>query len=273
MRRLFLKNRTITTELPAFVMGIVNVTPDSFWSGSRGDAERALSLVADGADILDIGGESTRPGSDYVSAEEEVRRIVPVIEEIRRKSDVPISVDTRKKSVMEAALAAGADMLNDISALEDDPEMASFCAASGIPVVLMHKRGLPSDMQDDTAYTDVFSEVDAYLSARVQVALDAGIPAEKIIVDPGVGFGKDTAGNAALIKNAGVLCGGKYMVLMALSRKSCIGQMTGRAVEERLAGTLAADLVSIMGGAGMVRVHDVRETVDTLKVLGYINRQ
>ena len=273
IREIVFADRTITTERPAFVMGIVNATPDSFWQESRGAVDRALQLIDEGADILDVGGESTRPGAEYIAADEEIRRVIPVIQGIRKHSDIPISVDTRKSAVLRAALDAGADMLNDISALEDDPEMASFCAASGIPVVLMHKRGLPSDMQDDTAYTDVFSEVDAYLSARVQVALDAGIPAEKIIVDPGVGFGKDTAGNAALIKNAGVLCGGKYMVLMALSRKSCIGQMTGRAVEERLAGTLAADLVSIMGGAGMVRVHDVRETVDTLKVLGYINRQ
>ena len=267
-----LADRTIETSLPAFVMGIVNANGDSFWEESRGGLERALRLVDEGADILDVGGESTRPGSDYVSADEEIRRVVPVVEAVRKRSSVPISVDTRKYEVMKAAYEAGADILNDISALEDDDRLASFAAEKKIPVVLMHKRGRPSDMQSNTFYEDVFSEVDAYLSARAEYALSKGIAAEKIIVDPGVGFGKDTDGNFNLVARAGELCGGKYPVLMALSRKSCLGQVTGREVGERLAGTLAADLLSVLYGSSMVRVHDVKETVDTLKILSVVEK-
>lgn len=270
MQTFALKNRQITTELPAFVMGIVNVTPDSFWCESRGGAEHALELIEQGADILDIGAESTRPGSAYVSAEEEIRRMIPVIEEIRKHSDIPISVDTRKKIVMEKALEAGADILNDISALEDDPEMAAFCAETDIPVILMHKRGIPVNMQNNGKYEDVFEEVSSYLEGRAEFAVKSGIRPERIVVDPGIGFGKDFDANVMLIKKTGELCHGKYPVLMALSRKSCIGQMTGREVQDRLSGTLAADLVSVMNGALMVRVHDVKETVDTLQVLRYI---
>jgi len=270
MQKLLLKDREIYTELPAFVMGIVNVTPDSFWAESRGGAEHAMELIRQGADIIDIGAESTRPGSAYVSAEEELSRIIPVIQEIRRTSDIPISVDTRKKSVMEKAVECGADILNDISALEDDPDMARFCASSGIPVILMHKRGTPVNMQANGVYTDAFSEVNSYLEDRAEYAIKNGISADKIIVDPGIGFGKDLDANIALIKDAGKLCSGKYPVLMALSRKSCIGLMTGRKVQDRLSGTLAADLLAVMSGASMVRVHDVKETVDTLQILRYI---
>ncbi|HBB42124.1 MAG TPA: dihydropteroate synthase [Treponema sp.] len=262
-----LADRIITTERPAFVMGIVNATPDSFYSESRGGADRALSLVDEGADIIDIGGESTRPGSEYVSAEEEIERIVPVIEAVRKKSSVPISVDTRKCEVMKAARKAGADILNDVSALEDDSLMASYAASEKIPVVLMHKRGIPSTMQEKTSYKDVFADVDAYLSSRVRYAVSNGISPEKIIVDPGVGFGKGLRENAALIARAGSLCGGKYPVLMALSMKTCIGQMTGKDTEDRLIGTVAANLLSVVKGASLVRVHDVGSCIESLDVL------
>ena len=262
-----LADRFIETELPAFVMGIVNANGDSFWKESRGGLERAMSLVSDGADILDIGGESTRPGSEYVDADEEIRRVVPVIEAIRKESDIPISVDTRKFEVMKAAFDAGADILNDISALEDDERLASFAAEKKIPVILMHKRGIPTDMQSNTAYSNVLSDVGKYLSDRAEYAISKGIEPRKIIVDPGVGFGKDTKGNFALIKGCGKLCGGKYPVLMALSRKSCIGNVTGREVQDRLSGTITADILSVMSGAFMLRVHDVKETVDSLKIL------
>ncbi|MDE5898400.1 MAG: dihydropteroate synthase, partial [Treponemataceae bacterium] len=270
MISLRLRDRTVGTDRPAFVMGIVNATPDSFWDKSRGGAEHALRLIDEGADILDVGGESSRPGSAYVDAAEEVRRIVPVIEAIRRRSAVPISVDTRKKEVLAAALDAGADMLNDISALEDDAEIGPFAAAAGIPVVLMHKRGTPDTMQDDARYADAFAEVDGFLRRRAAYAESLGIPPDKIIVDPGIGFGKELAANVALIGRCGQLCGGRYRVLMALSRKSCIGEMTGRPVGERLAGTLAADMLSVLAGAQLVRVHDVAPAVDTLSVMGYI---
>jgi dihydropteroate synthase len=270
MKTLVLRDRTVTTQNPAFVMGIVNATPDSFYSGSRGGGDLALQLIDDGADVLDIGGESSRPGAEYVGADEEIKRIIPVLRAVRRHSQIPVSVDTRKKAVMEAALNEGADILNDISALEDDRELAPFAAAAGIPVILMHKRGIPAIMQKNTSYGDVFAEVSGYLDARASYALSQGIAPEKIIVDPGIGFGKDLAANTELIRSCGKLCGGKYNVLMALSRKTCIGEMTGRKTEDRLAGTLAADIVSVLNGAFMVRVHDAAAAADTMKVLAHL---
>ena len=271
MKSLLLANRTVTTSLPAFVMGIVNVTPDSFFEKSRGGLENALRLIDEGADILDIGGESTRPGSEYVDAQEEIRRIIPVIEGIRKVSDIPISVDTRKFEAMKAAFESGADVLNDISALEDDERLASFCAETKIPVILMHKRGNPSTMQKNTVYENIFDEVNDYLKKRVEFALSSGIARDKIWLDPGIGFGKDVKGNFELIRRQGELCEGKYPVLMALSRKTCIGEVTGRKVEDRLSGTLAADLISVQKGASMIRVHDVKEAVDTMKILAALN--
>ena len=270
MKKLVLRDRTVETKLPAFVMGIVNATPDSFFDKSRGGAESALRIIEEGADVLDIGGESTRPGSGYVSAEEEIRRVVPVIEAVRKHSDIPISVDTRKFSVMKAAFEAGADILNDISALEDDSNLAPFCAKESLPVILMHKRGIPSNMQADTVYTDIFSEVDSYLKSRVESAFAAGIEEDKIWLDPGIGFGKDVKGNFELMRRCASLAGGKYPVLMALSRKSCIGAVTGREVHERLSGTLTAGILSVLHGASMIRVHDVKEAVDSLKILSAV---
>lgn len=271
MAQLHLRKRTLDAPLGVFVMGVINATKDSFWEESRGGIERVQRLIAEGADILDIGGESSRPGSAYVSADEETARIIPLIQAVRRISDIPISVDTRKASVMQAALEAGADILNDISALEDDAALPELAAQAEIPVILMHKRGTPKTMQQNTAYRDVFSEVDRYLTARIAFAEQRGIKKEKIFVDPGIGFGKDTAGNAALIRRCGQLCGGKYPVVMALSRKSFIGDVTGRIAAERLAGTIAANLVAVQNGAKIIRAHDVKEAVDSLKVLRYIS--
>lgn len=265
-----LADRVVTTDRPAFVMGIVNATPDSFFAESRGSADRALRLIDEGADMLDIGGESTRPGADYVDADEEIRRIVPVLRAVRRHSPIPVSVDTRKSVVLRAALDEGADMLNDVSALEDDAQSAAVAARAEIPVILMHKRGVPAIMQQNTAYGDVFAEVDAYLRGRVHYALGRGIADNKIIIDPGIGFGKDAGANGTLIRRCGQLCGGRYPVLMALSRKSVIGDLTGRAAEGRLAGTLAANMLAVIAGASLLRVHDVKETVDALAVLGGI---
>ena len=266
MLELNLSNRKISTKRPAFVMGIVNCTPDSFFPGSRGGVELAKRQIECGADIIDIGGESTRPGTSYLDAEEEISRMSPVIKAVRQFSDIPISVDTRKLSVMKAAFEAGADILNDVSALEDDPQLAEFAASTGMPVMLMHKRGIPETMQNCTEYADVFNEVSTYLEERARFALECGVKSDRIIVDPGIGFGKDLKANAVLIARCGELCGGKYPVLMALSRKSCIGQMTGAAVGERLSGTIAADLFAVAKGASFVRVHDVKECVDSLAV-------
>lgn len=269
VKKLELKDRVIYSKLSAFVMGIVNATPDSFWKDSRGGIDKALKLIDEGADLLDIGGESSRPGSDYVSEEEEIKRIVPLIKEIRKVSDIPISVDTRKYNVFKAALENGADILNDISALEDDKKLVSYVAENDVPVILMHKRGIPSVMQDNTDYSNIFEEVNSYLINRAEYAEKNGVSSNKIILDPGIGFAKDLKGNVELIKKCGKLGNGKYNVLMALSRKTCIGEITGKTVEERLAGTLSANLISVINGAFMVRVHDVTETVDSLKILGY----
>ncbi|MBE6350335.1 MAG: dihydropteroate synthase [Spirochaetaceae bacterium] len=277
---IYFSKRIVTTDLPAFVMGILNATPDSFYAGNRGTGkkkdwlqfltDKALKMIASGVDILDIGGESTRPGSNYVDATEEIARIIPLIKEIRKFSDCPISIDTRKKIVLEAALDAGADMLNDVSALEDDELMASFVAAKNIPVVLMHKRGIPAGMQENTSYEDVVAEVCTYLQSRVAFALSAGIKKEKIILDPGIGFGKDLSGNISLIKNMKKISeNGKFHSIMALSRKRCIGEMCQQDVDNRLFGTLAANLVSVCNGATILRVHDVAETIDVLKVLQF----
>lgn len=260
--------KTISTEKPAFIMGILNVTPDSFWKESRGGVEQALKLIEQGADILDIGGESTRPGFTEVPAEEEIARIVPVIKEIRKSSDVVISVDTRKASVLRAAVEAGADVLNDVSALEDDIDMADVAAELGVGVVLMHR--FSGDEQSRVSSSDVVGEVSAYLEKQVEYAVNHGIDKNQIIVDPGIGFGKTFEENITLIKDTDKLCKGKYPVLMALSRKRCIGTMTDTVVEERLAGTLAANMISVQRGAKIVRVHDVKETNDVLNVMKYL---
>ena len=171
---------------------------------------------------------------------------------------------------MKAAFEEGADILNDISALEDDCELVHFVAKSKIPVVLMHKRGIPKEMQSNTSYTDVFQEVNDYLCARAKFAEENGVESKKIIIDPGIGFGKNLESNVALIKNCGKLCSGRYNILMALSRKTCIGEMTNQDVDKRLSGTLAANLISVINGASILRVHDVAETIDTMKVLSYV---
>lgn len=275
-----LANRILTTEKPAYVMAIVNCTPDSFWEHSRSyspaqAAEKALEHFEAGADIVDIGGESSRPGSDYVSAEEQIERIVPVIEEIRRRSSGVISVDTRLLSVMKAAHQAGADILNDISALEDDTNLASFAASEKIPVILMHKRGTPLIMQRNTDYTDVVRDIASYLADRIEYAVSEGIAPEKIIVDSGVGFGKDRAANISLIRSGAVILdlieertGRRIMHnLMGLSRKTVIGEITGKETSERLAGSLAANMIAVQRGCTIVRVHDTAETADMLRVL------
>ena len=267
MKTLQLADRTITSRSAAFIMGIVNCTPDSFYSSSRETGDLALSLIDEGADILDLGGESSRPGARYISGEEEMDRLIPVIKKIRNHSDIPISIDTRKYSVFKACREEGADILNDISALEDDPQLGPYAASEKVPVILMHKRGNPFSMQDYTDYDDPFNEVNDYLESRIQYSKECGIDESRIILDPGIGFGKDLKTNVTLIKNCGKLCGGKYPVLMALSRKSCIGQMTGEDVDGRLYGTLAANIISVLNGAFMLRVHDVKPCRDTLSVL------
>ena len=263
----------VTSTSKVRIMGIVNVTPDSFWKESRAlghqGAELALKLVEEGADILDLGAESSRPGSQYVAAEEEICRLLPVIEEIRRHSSIPLSIDTRKKVVMEAAWQQGASIVNDISALEDDPKLGIFAAQKGVSVILMHKQGIPSTMQDNPLGDTALYQVNEYLQQRVQVALSLGIESDKIWLDPGIGFGKNFQANKILVTECGTLCGGRYPVVMGVSRKSFVAQMIGRdsSPEDRLAGTLATNMMAVMAGASILRVHDVAATRDMLLVL------
>ena len=256
-------------------MAIINCTDDSFYAPSRTHAEeaveRSLAAVSAGASIVDIGGESTRPGADYVSAEEELRRVLPVVQGLRSLSDVAISVDTRKAQVARAVLEAGADIINDVSALEDDGGLGPLCARCGAAVVLMHKKGIPTDMQNAPYYEDVVGEVGAYLAAAAARAVAAGIAPDRIVLDPGIGFGKRVEDNLDLLARLAEISGGGYPVLVGLSRKSFIGALTGRGPEQRLAGTIAANAAAIAAGAHILRVHDVEETVDLVRVTAAID--
>jgi dihydropteroate synthase len=256
---------------PPVVMGIVNCNTDSFFPPSRALAaaavERALRMEAEGAGIIDLGSESTRPGAAYISAGEELERLVPVVTEIRRRSSIPLSVDTRKAETACACLEAGADIINDISALEDDPALGPLCGEKKAAVVLMHKQGTPPDMQKDPRYGDAAAEVGAYLREAAERALRQGIDRERIILDPGIGFGKRLEDNLDILTRLAEISGNDYPVLIGVSRKGFIGELTGRSMEERLAGTLAAGAWGVFMGARILRVHDVRETADLVKVL------
>jgi dihydropteroate synthase len=265
-------------EKPALVMVIVNCTADSFYPPSRNPgaeaaAERALAAAEAGADIVDFGGESTRPGAEYVSAAEEIRRVVPAIAAFRRRSALPVSVDTRKAETARVALDAGADIINDISALEDDPALGPLCAERGAPAVLMHKQGTPPSMQERPRYAGITGELAAYLKAAAARARRYGIPREHIILDPGIGFGKTTEDNLSLLAYLAEIRLPGYPLLVGLSRKRFLGEITGRAVEDRLAGTLAASAAALLSGASILRVHDVTETADLVKVIHAIRRR
>ncbi len=253
------------------VMGIVNVTPDSFSDGGAHDNTEAavahgLQLVAEGADLLDIGGESTRPGAAMVPLEEELRRVVPVIEQLARQTQVPISIDTFKPEVMRAAVAAGAGMINDIHALRQDGALAAV-AELGVPVVLMHMQGEPGSMQDTPHYDDVVAEVHRFLVDRMFSAEMAGIAKKNLVIDLGFGFGKTTDHNMILLARSARFLELGVPMLAGLSRKRSIGELTGReAPRERVAGSVAAHLIAAQRGATILRVHDVAATVDALKV-------
>jgi dihydropteroate synthase len=254
-------------------MGVVNITPDSFSDGGRfldpaAAVAHARRLAEEGADILDIGGESTRPGAQPISGEEELERILPVL---RSLHDVPVSVDTRRPRVMREALQAGASMINDVDALSA-PGALDAIAGSNCAVCLMHKKGEPATMQQDPRYQDVVREVKDFLDRRIQATLAAGIAADRIVVDPGFGFGKTAAHNFALLKHLRELS--EFPLLVGLSRKSTLGKITGRPVEERLAGSLAMALLALQNGASILRVHDVKETKDIVAVWhAYANDQ
>jgi dihydropteroate synthase len=258
------------------IMGVVNVTPDSFSDGGMfldpaKAAERALGLIGEGADLLDIGGESSRPGAAAVGAEEELRRVVPVLRRLR-DATVPVAVDTVKPEVMRAALDEGAAMINDISALRA-PDALAIVAQSDAAVCLMHMRGEPRTMQTDAEYGDVVAEVAQFLQERVAAARAAGIARERIVIDPGFGFAKKPQHNLELLRGLRVLAEPGYPVLAGLSRKSTLGNITGKPVVERLAASVAAALLAVQHGARIVRVHDVAATRDALAVLAAVENR
>ncbi len=265
----------LRVECPA-VMGILNVTPDSFSDGGRfGRAEEAsaagLKMLAEGASILDIGGESTRPGAAAVSVDAEIERVVPVIERLRRETNCILSVDTSKPEVMRAAVSAGADMINDVRALMQ-PGALEAAAELGAPVCLMHMQGQPGSMQDDPVYDDVVADVFTFLQQRIEACEAAGINRERIAVDPGFGFGKTVAHNVALLANLRELRALGRPLLVGLSRKSTLGALTGRTVDQRMPASIAAAALAYERGADILRVHDVGETRDALRVAAAVAR-
>ncbi|WP_245259724.1 dihydropteroate synthase [Methylopila sp. 73B] len=246
-------------------MGILNVTPDSFSDGGRfaaveGAVAHAVRMAGDGADIVDIGGESTRPGYQPVDAEEEIRRVVPAIRAVREALDLPISIDTMKASVAAAALEAGADVVNDVWGLQRDPDIARVAAEHGAPVVVMHHR-----TEVDPAL-DIVEDMKEFLGRSIDIALKAGVPDHAIALDPGVGFGKTTAQNLIAIQQVGALAGMGFAVLLGTSRKSLIGHIIQRTPEERVHGTVATSVLGWAAGATLFRVHDIRENRDALLV-------
>lgn len=256
------------------VMGILNITPDSFYAGSRVPQmeqvlERAGQMLEQGADILDIGGESTRPGSDSVDGEEERSRVLPVIEALRKNyPDAIISVDTYRAATAEAALQVGADIINDISAMEADAAMLDVVKRTNAPIILMHMRGTSKNMQQNCQYQNVVQEVAVYLAERAQLLREQGVGADKIILDPGIGFAKNVEQNLLLMRDLQTLTGFGYPVLLAASRKSTIGAVLGGIpAEERLEGTIATSLQAVYAGVQMVRVHDVKENVRAIRML------
>ncbi|MGM0575726.1 MAG: dihydropteroate synthase [Myxococcota bacterium] len=259
------------------MMGVVNVTPDSFSDGGRFlDAEAAVahgvSLARDGADILDVGGESTRPGSAPVPAEEQIRRVVPVLQALSREVDVPVSIDTTSAEVARAALEAGASLVNDISAFRFDPAMLPLLSETGAPAVAMHTLAEPAVMQDDPRYDDVVSDVVGHLQARLRACEDAGVDPRQILLDPGIGFGKTVDHNLRLLRGLPALAALGRPVLIGTSRKGFLGALTGRPVDQRLDATRASVAAAVALGAHVVRVHDVAAHRDTVIVAGAIAR-
>jgi dihydropteroate synthase len=252
------------------IMGIINVTPDSFSDGGKfNSAEQAVSyamcLEEEGADIIDIGGESSRPGADPVPEQEEINRVIPVIRGIRKSSDIPISIDTYKANVADKALEAGANWINDISGLRMDPEMIHIAGKWDCPVIVMHMKGTPRTMQENPCYDDIIEEITEYFKERIAVLLSLDI--KKIILDPGIGFGKRVEDNLMILKELSRFRQLGYPLLVGTSRKSFIGEITDRPVELRIAGSITSVVWSVLNGANLVRVHDVAATKDAIKIV------
>lgn len=263
--RLNFSKRILDLSSRTHLMGVLNVTPDSFSDGGKffkvEDAIRCgIKMAEERADIIDIGGESTQPGSDPITIEEELSRVIPVIEALSKEIDIPVSIDTYKSEVAKKALDAGAEMINDISALRFDPKMKEVVAEYQVPIVLMHIKGTPKNMQENPYYEDVIKEIIEYLKESIQLARGAGIEEKNIMIDPGIGFGKRLEDNLNILKNLKKFSILNCPILIGPSRKSFIGKILDLSVEERLEGSLAALAVSIMNGANIARVHDVKES-------------
>ncbi len=282
------RGREVDCAAKTLVMGILNATPDSFSDGGKFHVsrrspqakaeglekavERALEMVEEGADIIDIGGESTRPGAEPVQTLEEIERTVPIIGKLRAQSDCLISIDTQKAEVARAAVAAGADIINDVSALAD-PDMVNVAAETGAGLILMHMQGTPENMQENPKYADAVSEVRNFLEERALFAMRHGVSPRQIVLDPGIGFGKDDEHNLALLRGIPELAAAGHPVLIGASRKSLIGRLLGREVDDRLAGSLALAVFSVMRGAHILRVHDVKESCDAIRLLDTLRIQ
>lgn len=257
-----LKSRNLELGRQTLIMGILNITPDSFSDGGlffnfESAANQALRIISEGADILDIGGESTRPFSEPVSVDQELERVLPVIEAVRKVSDIPISIDTTKAEVARHALEAGADIINDVSALRFDNQIADLAAATGAPVILMHMQGIPGTMQKNPVYASLFSEVIAFLQERIDFAVQRGVAREQIVVDPGIGFGKTINHNLLLIRELNLLQCLDCPILLGASRKRFIGSILDRPEQEREIGTAVVNSFGAAAGAHIIRVHDV----------------
>jgi dihydropteroate synthase len=274
--KLHCAGRTLDLDEPV-VMGVLNVTPNSFSDGGRylaidAAVAQGLAMHAAGAAIIDIGGESTRPGAEPVALTVELERVIPVVERLRRECDAILSVDTMKPELMRAAIAAGAGLVNDVLALQA-PGALQAVAGSSAAVCLMHMQGEPRTMQRDPHYVDVVTEVEAFLLQRVQACIDAGIAPERLCIDPGFGFGKTLEHNLTLLAGLRRITAGPYPVLVGLSRKSMLATLLGRAVEDRLPGSLALATAAVLGRARIVRCHDVAATVDAVRVAAAIARR
>jgi dihydropteroate synthase len=270
-------SRALDFSRKTYVMGILNCTPDSFYPGSRASTLKdavasARTMIEAGVDIIDVGGESSRPGSDAVKEEEEIRRVIPVIQAVRGFSDVLISVDTRKTGVASRALDAGADIVNDISGLRHNPELGDLVARRKVPIVLMHMRGTPKTMQKNPSYRNTISEILRELEPSVAAAIAAGISRDMIIIDPGIGFGKRVQDNLRIIRELVSLKSLAFPILIGLSRKAFIGEVLDRPVEKRLIGTVTANTLAILNGANIVRVHDVADAVEMVTIIDAVRR-
>ena len=272
------RDRQVALGSSPVIMGILNVTPDSFSDG--GDFEQldaalqhANQMLEEGAHIIDVGGESTRPGSESVDQDTEIARVVPVISRLAKTTDALISIDTMKSGVAEAALEAGAHIVNDVSAGTYDPEIATVAARYQAGLVLMHMQGMPRDMQEQPAYADVVADVRAYLERRIEEVLIAGVEREALCIDPGIGFGKSVDHNLDLLVGLPALADLEVPVLVGLSRKSFLGKITGAGVEQRIAGSLAGLVYSILRGAHILRVHDVKESCEAAIIADIVGKK